>query len=44
MWRVRWFFWNFSQSSLGFVSDVVVGQGGSAILSEFPELNGVEQD
>ena len=29
---------------LGFVSDVVVGQGGSAILSEFPELNGVEQE
>jgi len=29
---------------LGFVSDVVVGQGGSAVLSEFPELNGVEQE
>lgn len=29
---------------LGFVSDIVVGQGGSAILSEFPELNGVEQE
>ena len=29
---------------LGFVSDTVVGQGGSAILSEFPELNGVEQE
>jgi len=29
---------------LGFVSDVLVGQGGSAVLSEFPELNGVEQE
>ncbi|MFL2600763.1 MAG: UxaA family hydrolase [Flavobacteriaceae bacterium] len=29
---------------LGFVSDIIVGQGGSAILSEFPELNGVEQE
>ena len=30
--------------TLGFVSDVIVGQGGTAILSEFPELNGVEQE
>ena len=29
---------------LGFVSDIIVGQGGSAILSEFPELSGVEQE
>ncbi|MGA1776212.1 MAG: UxaA family hydrolase [Flavobacteriaceae bacterium] len=29
---------------LGFVSDVVIGQGGAAVLSEFPELNGVEQE
>jgi altronate hydrolase len=29
---------------LGFLSDVVIGQGGAAILSEFPELNGVEQE
>ena len=29
---------------LGFVSDVIVSQGGSAVLSEFPELNGVEQE
>ena len=30
--------------TLGFVSDLVVGLGGAAILSEFPELNGVEQE
>ena len=30
--------------TLGYVSDVIVGLGGSAILSEFPELNGVEQE
>lgn len=29
---------------LGFVSDIIVGQGGAAVLSEFPELNGVEQE
>ena len=30
--------------TLGYVSDIIVGLGGSAILSEFPELNGVEQE
>ena len=30
--------------TLGYVSDLVIGLGGSAILSEFPELNGVEQE
>jgi altronate hydrolase len=30
--------------TLGYVSDLVVGLGGAAILSEFPELNGVEQE
>lgn len=30
--------------TLGYVSDLVVGLGGTAILSEFPELNGVEQE
>ena len=30
--------------TLGYVSDLIVGLGGSAILSEFPELNGVEQE
>ena len=29
---------------MGYVSDLVVGLGGAAILSEFPELNGVEQE
>ena len=29
---------------LGFVSDVIIGQNGAAVLSEFPELNGVEQE
>ena len=29
---------------MGYISDLVVGLGGSAILSEFPELNGVEQE
>ena len=29
--------------TLGHVTDLIVGLGGSAILSEFPELNGVEQ-
>ena len=29
---------------LGLISDIVVSHGGSAILSEFPELNGVEQE
>ena len=30
--------------TLGLVSDIIIGLGGSAILSEFPELNGVEQE
>lgn len=30
--------------TLGYVSDLIVGLGGSTILSEFPELNGVEQE
>ncbi|MEM1324823.1 MAG: altronate dehydratase family protein [Bacteroidota bacterium] len=30
--------------TLGQVSDLVVGLGGTTILSEFPELNGVEQE
>ena len=30
--------------TLGYVSDLVIGLGGAAILSEFPELNGVEQE
>ncbi|MEC3908907.1 altronate dehydratase family protein [Tamlana sp. 2201CG12-4] len=30
--------------TLGHVSDLIVGLGGKTILSEFPELNGVEQE
>ena len=30
--------------TLGYVSDLVVGLGGATILSEFPELHGVEQE
>jgi altronate hydrolase len=30
--------------TVGYVSDLVVGSGGTAILSEFPELHGVEQE
>lgn len=30
--------------AIGHVSDLIVAMGGSAILSEFPELSGVEQD
>jgi len=30
--------------TLGYVSDMLVALGGIAILSEFPELNGIEQD
>lgn len=30
--------------AIGHVSDLIVALGGSAILSEFPELSGVEQD
>lgn len=30
--------------SLGYFSDLLVGMGGSVILSEFPELNGVENE
>jgi altronate hydrolase len=30
--------------TLGYVSDLLVALGGKVILSEFPELNGVEQD
>jgi len=30
--------------TLGYVSDLVVGLGGTTVLSEFPELNGVEQE
>ena len=33
-----------ANSVLGFVSDVIIGQSGAAVLSEFPELNGVEQE
>ncbi|MFI0430332.1 UxaA family hydrolase [Mariniflexile sp. HMF6888] len=29
---------------LGYVSDIIVSLGGATILSEFPELNGVEQE
>ena len=30
--------------TLGYVSDLIVGLGGTTILSEFPELSGVEQE
>lgn len=30
--------------TLGYVSDIIVGLGGTTVLSEFPELNGVEQE
>ena len=30
--------------TIGYVSDLVVGAGGTSILSEFPELHGVEQE
>lgn len=30
--------------ALGYTSDLLVALGGSAVLSEFPELNGVEQE
>jgi len=30
--------------TLGYVSDLVVGLGGATVLSEFPELHGVEQE
>ncbi|MBR9919381.1 MAG: altronate dehydratase [Bacteroidetes bacterium] len=30
--------------ALGYTSDLLVGLGGTTILSEFPELNGVEQE
>lgn len=30
--------------TLGYVSDLVVALGGATVLSEFPELNGVEQE
>jgi len=30
--------------TLGYISDMLVALGGTTILSEFPELNGVEQD
>ncbi len=30
--------------TLGYVSDLTVGLGGTTVLSEFPELNGVEQE
>ena len=30
--------------AIGYVSDLIVALGGSTILSEFPELSGVEQD
>jgi len=30
--------------TLGHLSDIIIALGGSAILSEFPELNGVEQE
>lgn len=33
-----------SNPLLGYVSDMIVTLGGGAILSEFPELNGVEQN
>ena len=30
--------------TLGYVSDLIVGLGGTTVLAEFPELNGVEQE
>ncbi len=30
--------------ALGYVSDLLVALGGTAVLSEFPELNGIEQE
>ena len=30
--------------AVGYVSDLVVGAGGTTMLSEFPELHGVEQE
>ena len=33
-----------ANSALGHTSDLLVALGGSAVLSEFPELNGVEQE
>ncbi|QZT36665.1 altronate dehydratase family protein [Halosquirtibacter xylanolyticus] len=33
-----------SNPLLGYISDMIVALGGSAILAEFPELNGVEQN
>jgi altronate hydrolase len=30
--------------TVGYVSDLLVGVGGKTILSEFPELHGVEQE
>lgn len=30
--------------TLGYTSDLIVGLGGATVLSEFPELNGVEQE
>ena len=30
--------------TLGYVSDLIVALGGTSVLSEFPELNGVEQE
>jgi len=30
--------------TLGYVSDLIVALGGASVLSEFPELNGVEQE
>ncbi|WP_111709608.1 UxaA family hydrolase [Lutibacter citreus] len=30
--------------TLGYISDLIVGLGGATVLSEFPELNGVEQE
>ena len=44
MWRPDGFSGISANPTLGYVSDLIIGLGGSAILSEFPELNGVEQE
>ena len=44
MWRLGWFFRYLGQSGYWLYIRFVSGLGGSVILSEFPELIGVEQE
>ena len=42
MWWIRWLFWTYSKSIIGSCSRPTVQNGGTAVLSETPEIYGAE--